>query len=99
MQDFFTVQLSLDKLFVYLLIGFSLQDDSYVNHMLKYKKDNKEELVKKFEAKHGGGDKKQVPVSQWGMPLCRSGMFIPDPGSCFLLIPDPGSKNINKREG
>jgi hypothetical protein len=38
-----------------------MQDDSYVNHMLKYKKDNKEELVKKFEAKHGGGDKKQVP--------------------------------------
>ena len=34
-----------------------MQDDSYVNHMLKYKKDNKEELVKKFEAKHGGGDK------------------------------------------
>ncbi len=61
MQDFFTLQLSLDKLFVYLLIGFCIQDDSYVNHMLKYKKDNKEELVKKFEAKHGGGDKKQVP--------------------------------------
>ncbi len=43
-----------------------MQDDSYVNHMLKYKKDNKEELVKKFEAKHGGGDKKQVTVPQWG---------------------------------
>jgi len=28
--------------------------------MLKYKKDNKEELVKMFAAKHGGGDKKQV---------------------------------------
>ncbi len=29
---------------------------------------------------------------------CRSGMFIPDPGSWFLPIPDPGSKNSNKRE-
>jgi hypothetical protein len=28
-----------------------------------------------------------------------SGMFIPDPGSWFLPIPDPGSKNSNKREG
>ncbi len=27
---------------------------------------------------------------------CGSGMFIPDPD--FLLIPDPGSKNLNKRE-
>ncbi len=26
-----------------------------------------------------------------------SGMFIPDPGSWFLLIPDPGSKNSKKR--
>ena len=26
------------------------------------------------------------------------GMFIPDPGSWFLPIPDPGSKNSNKRE-
>ncbi len=26
-------------------------------------------------------------------------MFIPDPGSWFLPIPDPGSKNSNKREG
>ncbi len=25
-------------------------------------------------------------------------MFIPDPGSWFLPIPDPGSKNSNKRE-
>jgi hypothetical protein len=25
-------------------------------------------------------------------------MFIPDPGSWFLLIPDPGSKKRNKRE-
>jgi hypothetical protein len=25
------------------------------------------------------------------------GMFIPDPD--FLPIPDPGSKNLNKREG
>ena len=32
---------------------------------------------------------------------CGSGMFIPDPGSWFLPIPDPGSKNKNKnkREG
>ncbi len=37
---------------------------------------------------------------------CGSGMFIPDPGSWFLPIPDPGSrisdpgsKNSNKREG
>ncbi len=37
---------------------------------------------------------------------CRPGMFIPDPGSWFLPIPDPGSrisdpgsKNSNKREG
>ncbi len=29
---------------------------------------------------------------------CGSGMFIPDPGSWFLPIPDPGSKNSNKRE-
>ncbi len=28
-----------------------------------------------------------------------SGMFIRDPGSWFLPIPDPGSKNSNKREG
>ncbi len=26
-------------------------------------------------------------------------MFIPDPGSWFLPIPDPESKNSNKREG
>jgi len=26
-------------------------------------------------------------------------MFIPDPGSWFLPIPDPGSQNSNKREG
>ncbi len=30
---------------------------------------------------------------------CGSGLFIPDPGSWFLPIPDPGSKNSNKREG
>ncbi len=30
---------------------------------------------------------------------CGSGMFIPDPGSWFLAIPDPRSKNSNKREG
>ncbi len=29
---------------------------------------------------------------------CGSGMFIPDLGSWFLPIPDPGSKNSNKRE-
>jgi hypothetical protein len=87
----------MDKLFVYLLIGFSMQDDSYVNHMLKYKKDNKEELVKKFEAKHGGGDKKQVP--QWGMQCCGSGIFFPDLGFCSSRIPDsdPGSKNSKKK--
>ncbi len=28
-----------------------------------------------------------------------SGMFIPDPGSWFLAIPDPGSKNSNERQG
>ncbi len=26
-------------------------------------------------------------------------MFIPDPGSWFLPVPDPGSKNSSKREG
>jgi hypothetical protein len=30
---------------------------------------------------------------------CGSGMFIPDPVSWFLAIPDHGSKNSNKREG
>ncbi len=30
---------------------------------------------------------------------CGPGMFIPDTGSWFLPIPDPGSKNSNKREG
>ncbi len=30
---------------------------------------------------------------------CGSGMFIPDPGSWFLPIPDPGSKISNKRKG
>ncbi len=30
---------------------------------------------------------------------CGSGMFIPDAGSWFLPIPDPGTKNSNKREG
>ncbi len=30
---------------------------------------------------------------------CGSGMFIPDPWSWFLPIPDPGSKISNKREG
>ncbi len=34
-----------------------------------------------------------------GLQCCGSGMFIPDPGSWFLPIPDPGSKNRNKREG
>ncbi len=32
------------------------------------------------------------------LQCCGSGMFIPDPGSWFLPIPDPGSKNSNKRE-
>jgi hypothetical protein len=35
-----------------------------------------------------------VEVRQCG----GSGMFIPDPGSWFLPITDPGSKNSNKRE-
>jgi hypothetical protein len=30
---------------------------------------------------------------------CGPGMFIPDPESLFLPIPDPGTKNRNKREG
>ncbi len=34
-----------------------------------------------------------------GPQCCGSGMFIPDPGSWFLPIPDPGSKNSYKREG
>jgi hypothetical protein len=34
-----------------------------------------------------------IPTDQ----CCGSGMFIPDPGSWFLPIPDPGSKNSNKR--
>ncbi len=33
------------------------------------------------------------------MQSCGYGMFIPDPGSWFLPIPDPESKNSNKREG
>ncbi len=30
---------------------------------------------------------------------CGSGMFIPDPGSWFLAIPDPGSKTATKKRG
>jgi hypothetical protein len=30
---------------------------------------------------------------------CGSGMFIPDPDYYPSRISDPGSKNINKREG
>jgi hypothetical protein len=30
---------------------------------------------------------------------CGSGMFIPDPDLYPFRIPDPGSKNSNKREG
>ncbi len=33
------------------------------------------------------------------LQCCGSGMFITDPGSWFLPIPDPGSKNSNNREG
>ncbi len=38
-------------------------------------------------------------VSNRFLQCCGSGMFIPDPGSWFLPIPDPGSKNSNKRQG
>ncbi len=31
--------------------------------------------------------------------MLRIRVFIPDPGFWFLPIPDPGSKNSNKREG
>jgi hypothetical protein len=60
--------------------------------MLKYKKDNKEELVKKFEAKHGGGDKKQV---SYHSGECR----VADPGclSRILLFTHPGSRIQQKR--
>ncbi len=34
----------------------------------------------------------------WWNQCGGSGMFIPDPRSWFLPIPDPGSKNSNKRE-
>ncbi len=34
-----------------------------------------------------------------GTQCCGSGMFIPDPGSWFSPIPDPGSKNSNERQG
>ncbi len=34
----------------------------------------------------------------WRLQQCRgSGMFIPDPRSWFLSIPDPGSKNSTQR--
>ncbi len=45
--------------------------------------------------KESQNSKNQVFLHQ----CCGSGMFIPDPGSWFLPIPDPGSKNSNKREG
>jgi hypothetical protein len=35
----------------------------------------------------------QIPENE----CCGFGMFIPDPD--FLPIPDPGYKNLNKREG
>ncbi len=39
------------------------------------------------------------PVSNERRQCCGSDMFIQDPGSWFLSISDPGSKNRNKREG
>jgi hypothetical protein len=46
------------------------------------------------------------PVSQWvvrirgsGSQCCGSGMFITDPGSWFLPIPDPGSKKQQQKRG
>jgi hypothetical protein len=41
------------------------------------------------------GSRVNIYINQCG----GSGMFILDPGSWFLPIPDPGSKNSYKREG
>jgi hypothetical protein len=35
---------------------------------------------------------KNVSEFQVSQQCCGSGMFIPDPGSWFLPIPDPGSR-------
>jgi hypothetical protein len=35
----------------------------------------------------------------FSLQCCGSGMFIPDSGSWFLPIPDPGFQNSNSREG
>ncbi len=37
--------------------------------------------------------------SQCGSQCCGSGMFIPDPGSWFLPIPDPGSRIPDPKTG
>ncbi len=50
-------------------------------------------------------DQSTLYITMWSCITCPndnqcggSGMFIPDPGSWFLPIPDPWSKNSNKRE-
>ncbi len=42
------------------------------------------------------GTKRANPSSLALLHCCGSGVFIQDPGSWFLSIPDPGSKNSNK---
>ncbi len=60
------------------------------------------ECVKKWQNK----EKVLQRTISWGRlthrtiyQCCGSGMFILDPGSWFLPISDPGSKNSYKREG
>ncbi len=43
--------------------------------------------------------KRNAFLQAWTYLCSGSGMFIPDPGSGFLPIPDPGSKNSSKRVG
>ncbi len=56
--------------------------------------------------RNSSGSGKMSPTVMSENQCCGSGMFIPDPGSWFLPIPDPGSrisdpgsKNSNRREG
>ncbi len=61
----------------------------------------------------GGGAETLIPKVNWNRlestcltekrktkeQCCRSGMFIPDPGSWFSSIPDTASKNSDKEKG
>ncbi len=58
------------------------------------------------DPQHCQGDQLQIhkqrhslSVRLSGNQCCGSGMFIPDPGSWFLPIPDPGSKTATKERG